>query len=143
MVRTDEATKVSADQARLTNEVFSPTVLIAVDSEPMSDRVVPTAHRLFGDEATYLAINGGPGRYTDVKSSTVLPVAVVSSGVRPGWADDNRAGAGIVTAWNVPRRTRRPSHRTQAFLGRHRSAMWAILAPPSFELHIITEPMLS
>ena len=56
-----------------------PTVLIAVDGGSASDRVVRSAHRLFGDDAAYLAINVGPGPYTEMSWAYVWPVATPSN----------------------------------------------------------------
>ena len=41
-----------------------PVVLMAHDDGSMSDQVVRTAYRLFGDDATYPAINVGIGPYS-------------------------------------------------------------------------------
>jgi nucleotide-binding universal stress UspA family protein len=70
-----------------------PIVLIAVDDTPISERVVRTAHRLFGDAASYLAINVGPGPYSSMNWASVWPVAGPSSGVPPAWVDDVVDGA--------------------------------------------------
>jgi len=52
-----------------------PIVLIAVDGTSISERVVRTAHRLFGEAATYLAINVGAGPYSQMSWAYVWPVA--------------------------------------------------------------------
>jgi nucleotide-binding universal stress UspA family protein len=67
---------------------FGPTVLIAVDGGAMSDLVVRTAHRLFGETATYLAINVGPGPYTQMNWAYVWPAAGPSTAMPATWLDD-------------------------------------------------------
>ncbi len=53
----------------------SATVLIAVeDSADESVSIVRTAHRLFGDDATYLVINVGSRPYDDMAWAFVSPV---------------------------------------------------------------------
>ncbi|MGH9133832.1 MAG: universal stress protein [Ilumatobacteraceae bacterium] len=42
------------------------TVMIAVDATDSSVRAVRTAHRLFGDDVSYLLLNVGTGRYVPV-----------------------------------------------------------------------------
>jgi nucleotide-binding universal stress UspA family protein len=69
------------------------TVLIAVDGKDMSEGVVRTAHRLFGETARYLAINVGPGPYGPANWASVWPVAGPSSGTPPAWVDNVVAGA--------------------------------------------------
>jgi nucleotide-binding universal stress UspA family protein len=64
------------------------TVLVAVDGAAMSEHVVRTAHRLFGEAATYLAINVGPGPYGPMNWASVWPLAGPSSGVPPEWVAD-------------------------------------------------------
>ena len=73
----------TADAART-----GPTVLIAIDGKSLSGRVVRTAHRLFGEDASYLAINVGPGPYTQMSWAYVLPVTGPSASVRAAWVDD-------------------------------------------------------
>ncbi|MEO6123115.1 MAG: universal stress protein [Ilumatobacteraceae bacterium] len=58
---------------------IGPTVLIAVDADQMSERVVRTAHRLFGESATYLAINVGHGPYSEMRWAYVWPVGGASA----------------------------------------------------------------
>jgi nucleotide-binding universal stress UspA family protein len=56
------------------------TVLVAVDASDASVHAVETAHRLFGDDATYLVLNVGGGTYVPVpifpgEMSLVSPLA--------------------------------------------------------------------
>ena len=64
-----------------------PIVLIAVDGTSISERVVRTAHRLFGEAATYLAINVGAGPFTQMSWAYVWPVAGPSTWMPPASAD--------------------------------------------------------
>jgi nucleotide-binding universal stress UspA family protein len=76
----DTPTKVAASKG--------PIVLIAVDGASMSERVVRTARRLFGDGATYLAINVGEGPYTEMKWEYLWPTAGMSTWSAPPWSQD-------------------------------------------------------
>lgn len=58
-----------------------PTVLLAVEDDVMSEHVARTAHRLFGDTATYRAINVGAGPYSQMSWAYVWPVGGLG-----GWA---------------------------------------------------------
>jgi nucleotide-binding universal stress UspA family protein len=65
-----------------------PTVLIAIDGTEMSTEVVRAAHRLFGETATYLAINVGPVPYGPLMWPAAWPLAGPSRGLQPAWVDD-------------------------------------------------------
>ncbi len=79
-----------------------PTVLIAVDGSSISESVVRAAHRLFGDDATYLAINVSPGPYTELRWAYVWPVAGPSIWLPPT-RGNGTADAGAVRAEAVTR----------------------------------------
>jgi nucleotide-binding universal stress UspA family protein len=77
-------------------------VLIAVDGTRMSERVVRTAHRLFGEAATYLAINVGSVPDTRMSWAYVWPVSGPttwnpSTGVDDIAHDEGRTAAGLAT----------------------------------------------
>ena len=63
------------------------TVLIAVDGSPASIGIVRAAHRIFGDAATYLAINVGAGPYTRVSWAYVSPLGGPREWTPPPWLD--------------------------------------------------------
>ena len=81
------------DHAPAAPSQSGPTVLIAVDGASMSERIVRTAHRLFGEHATYLAINVGSGPYTKMSWAYVLPVGGPSTWSASEWVDDAIAEA--------------------------------------------------
>lgn len=62
-----------------------PTVLIAVDGTSISEHVVRTVHRLFGEDATYLAINVGKEPYTQLDWAYVWPVGGASTWGLHAW----------------------------------------------------------
>ena len=95
---TGEPTEVTDAPPTATATVaLGPTVLIAVDSGSMAERVVRTARRLFGEDATYLAINVGPGPYTEMRWAYVWPVGGPSTWFPPP-AVGHVAGAGASAA---------------------------------------------
>jgi nucleotide-binding universal stress UspA family protein len=63
-------------------------VLIAVDGTVKSERVVSTSYRLFGHTAEYLAINVGPGPYSDFSWAYVAPIGGATSWYPSAWSDD-------------------------------------------------------
>ena len=71
-----------------------PIVLIAVDGTSISERVVRTAHRLFGETATYLAINVGAGPDTQMSWAYVWPVAGPATWTPSSGVDDIAHDAG-------------------------------------------------
>ncbi len=83
---TDHAVSRAAEEVSTGEEPSGPTVLIAVDHEPISDRVVRAAHRLFGENATYLAINVGPEPYRSSNPSPGGMIAGTPIAVLPGWS---------------------------------------------------------
>jgi nucleotide-binding universal stress UspA family protein len=85
---TTDATGTTLDDAARTATSHHPTVLIAVDGAAGSVGIVRAAHRLFGDAATYLAINVGPGPYTQMSWAYVSPVGAASTWYPPLWLDD-------------------------------------------------------
>jgi nucleotide-binding universal stress UspA family protein len=63
-----------------------PIVLIAVDATSISERVVHTAHRLFGEAATYLAVNVGDPNTDIVRAAHHHHADVVVIGAESrGW----------------------------------------------------------
>ncbi len=76
--RVGEATSDPDDVVTAGSVTNGPTVLIAVDGASISERVVTTAHRLFGEHAVYLAINVGPGPDTEMSWADVWPIAGAS-----------------------------------------------------------------
>ncbi len=86
---TGETTVASASPTEPPNSV-GPTVLIAVDGTSMSEHVVRTAHGLFGNQATYLAINVGEGAYSQMKWGYVWPATAMATWYQPAWVP-NRA----------------------------------------------------
>lgn len=85
---TTDTTSTTLDDAARTATSHHPTVLIAVDGTAASVGIVRAAHRLFGDAATYLAINVGPGPYTQMSWAYVSPVGGPSTWYPPLWLDD-------------------------------------------------------
>jgi nucleotide-binding universal stress UspA family protein len=63
-------------------------VLIAVDGASKSERVVRTAYRMFGESAEYLAINVGPGPYSEFTWAYVAPIGGPTSWYPSTWSDD-------------------------------------------------------
>lgn len=57
MTTTDATPSTTLDDAARAATSHHPTVLIAVDGSAGSVGIVRAAHRLFGDAATYLAID--------------------------------------------------------------------------------------
>jgi len=92
----------------------SPTVLVAVEDDEDSVRTLRSAHRLFGDSASYLAINVGVGRSTSMRWAYVYPVSVPGAWYPPAWTaeqpsdvasgDDHAAGVadGVAVAAGMP-----------------------------------------
>lgn len=89
-----------------TLEQAGPTVLVAVDGGPSSDGVVRAAHRIFGERATYLAINVGAGPHTAMSWSYVSPVGGLAMSYPPSLIDDLAldAATGVVDAQDEARR---------------------------------------
>ena len=132
----------TADAART-----GPTVLIAIDGKSLSGRVVRTAHRLFGEDASYLAINVGPGPYTQMSWAYVWPVAVIvpvanhgertscrSPGRRPPCGPrglTTPSWRGSTPEWRTPRPKQARSCMMPDSRRRPRSAMSATPRPPS------------
>lgn len=77
---------------RPSDEVSSPTVLVAVEDDDVSVRALRVAHKLFGDGARYLAINVGEGRYTSMRWAFVYPVSFPGMWYPPAWTDDQPSG---------------------------------------------------
>ncbi len=75
-------TDESADETA-TDVPAGPTVLLAVEDDVMSESVVRTARRLFGEAADYLAINVGAGPYTQMSWAYVWPVGGLGGWVIP------------------------------------------------------------
>ena len=83
----EPVTPVDASPAVTTST--RPTVLIAVDGAALSERVVRTAHRLFGENASYLAINVSPGPYTQMSWAYVWPLAGPATWVPMAHVENN------------------------------------------------------
>jgi len=89
-----ESSSAPIEGGRRAGEGSSPTVLVAVENDEDSVRTLRVAHRLFGDGATYLAINVGEGRYTSMRWAYAYPVPFPGTWYPPAWTADQTSDIG-------------------------------------------------